>query len=192
MLVTHLSDVVRRNAGSLLSRQDVQQLIDGLRMSAPALLEDIGADGVSLAEIHAILRALLDDMVPIRDLIRILEAVTARARDTRDREQLVEAARQVLAAAISAQAAPEGVLAAITIEPSLEQQLIQARRIGESGSFLDLDASRMEQLIRGDSRRSRRRTAPRASSGVDLLTATASGHAAPRRPGRPLPACSVL
>jgi len=91
---------------------------------------------------------LLDDMVPIRDLIRILEAVTARARDTRDREQLVEAARQVLAAAISAQAAPEGVLAAITIEPSLEHQLIQARRIGESGSFLDLDASRMEQLIR--------------------------------------------
>ena len=148
VLVTHLSDLVRRNAGSLLSRQDVQQLIDGLRLSAPALLEDIGANGVSLAEIHAVLRALLDDLVPIRDLVRILEAVTARARDTRDREQLVEAARQVLASAISAQAAPEGVLAAITIEPSLEQQLIQARRVGESGSFLDLDASRMERLIR--------------------------------------------
>ncbi|MEO8697748.1 MAG: flagellar biosynthesis protein FlhA, partial [Acidimicrobiales bacterium] len=148
VLVTHLSDLVRRNAGSLLSRQDVQQLIDGLRMTAPALLEDIGANGVSLAEIHAVLRSLLDDLVPIRDLVRILEAVTARARDTRDREQLVEAARHVLAAAISAQAAPEGVLAAITIEPSLEQQLIQARRVGESGSFLDLDASRMERLIR--------------------------------------------
>jgi flagellar biosynthesis protein FlhA len=148
VLVTHLSDLVRRNAGSLLSRQDVQQLIDGLRMTAPALLEDIGANGVSLAEIHAVLRSLLDDLVPIRDLVRILEAVTARARDTRDREQLVEAARHVLASAISAQAAPEGVLAAITIEPSLEQQLIQARRVGESGSFLDLDASRMERLIR--------------------------------------------
>jgi flagellar biosynthesis protein FlhA len=148
VLVTHLSDVVRRNAGALLSRQDVQQLIDGLRHTAPALLEDIGANGVSLAEIHAILRALLDDMVPIRDLVRILEAVTARARDTRDREQLVEAARQVLAAAISAQAAPEGALAAITLDPSLEQSLIQARRVGESGSFLDLDAARMERLIR--------------------------------------------
>jgi flagellar biosynthesis protein FlhA len=148
VLVTHLAEIVRRNAAELLSRQDVQLLLDGLKPLAPALVDEIGPSGITLAEVHEILRSLLVDAVPVRDLGRILEAITSRARETRDRETLVESARQALAGAISAQAAPSGTMYAITFEPSLEQQLLMARRAGEGGWFLDIDAIRMERFLR--------------------------------------------
>ena len=93
VIVTHLSEVIRRTARDLLSRQDVAALVESVKESAPALAEEIGGDGLSLAEVQRILRELLDEGVPIRDLTRILESVTSKARETRNPETLVESAR---------------------------------------------------------------------------------------------------
>jgi flagellar biosynthesis protein FlhA len=87
--------------------------------------------------------------VPVRDLTRILEAVTARSRETRAPEQLVEAARSVLGPTITAGAAVGNRLAALTLDPLLEQSLLEACRAGESGTWLALDPTRMEALIAG-------------------------------------------
>jgi flagellar biosynthesis protein FlhA len=150
VIVTHLSEVIRRNARDLLSRQDVAALVESVKESAPALAEEIGGDGgLSLAEVQRVLRDLLDEGVPIRDLTRILEAVTSRSRETRVPEALVESARAVLGPGICAAAAVGGSLKALTFEPLLEQSLLEAARSGDNGSWLAVDPVRMEALIEG-------------------------------------------
>ena len=148
VIVTHLSEVVRGSAGDLLTRQDVQVLVDAVKQVSPVVAGEIG-DVVSLAEVQGVLRDLLEEGVPVRDLTRILEAVTARARTDKSPESLVEAARSVLGPTISSGAAVGGRLAALTLEPLLEASLLESVRAGEGGSWLALDPTRMEQLVQG-------------------------------------------
>jgi flagellar biosynthesis protein FlhA len=147
VIVTHLSEIVRRHAAELLSRQDVQALVDAVREVSPAVATEVGSEGLGLADVQRVLRGLLAEGVPVRDLVRILEAVTARSRETRDTEHLLETARQALAGAISAAAAQHGVLHAVTLDPLLEQSLLETVRPGDSGTFLALEPSMTADLI---------------------------------------------
>ncbi|HVV35912.1 MAG TPA: FHIPEP family type III secretion protein, partial [Acidimicrobiales bacterium] len=150
VLVTHLAEVVRSRAADLLSRQDVQTLVDAVKEIAPTLAAEVGgADGLSIAEVQKVLRGLLAEGVPIRDLVAILEAITATARATRDPEHLLEAARQNIGPAICERVATDGTLAVVTLEPLLEHALLEAVQIGENGSFLAIDPLRTEGLIAG-------------------------------------------
>ncbi|MEX0836605.1 MAG: flagellar biosynthesis protein FlhA, partial [Nitriliruptor sp.] len=96
VVVTHLAEVVRQHADELLSRQQVQMLVEGLRYDEPLLAGDIGSDLLPLPVFHAVLRRLLADRVPIRDLGRIADAVGSRASETRSVEHLASAARVAL------------------------------------------------------------------------------------------------
>ncbi|MGD9750724.1 MAG: flagellar biosynthesis protein FlhA [Acidimicrobiia bacterium] len=149
VVVTHLAELVRRNAPELLTRQATQALLDTLKEVAPAVVGDIGQpDNLSLAEVQAILRGLLAEQVPIRDLVTILETVTARARESRVVEDLVSAARVALGPAISAQVADErGVLHVITLEPMLERHLLEAVQSSPGGAFLSVTPERIEDLL---------------------------------------------
>ena len=149
VIVTHLSEVVRVAAPDLLTRQDVQVLVEAVKTVSPVVAGEIGGDVLTLAEVQRVLRELLAEGVPVRDLTRILEAVTARARETRQVEALVESARGVLGPTISAGAAVGGRLAALTLDPMLEQSLLETVRGGDNGSWLALDPVRMEQLVEG-------------------------------------------
>ena len=162
VIVTHLSEVVRSCAADLLTRQDVQVLVDAVKTISPVVAAEVGTESLSLAEVQRVLRELLSEGVPVRDLTRILEAVTARSRETRSPEALVEAARGVLGPTISAGASVGGRLAALTLDPLLEQSLLESARGGDSGSWLALDPIRMEQLVQG--------------IGDAVSTAEASGH----------------
>ena len=128
VIVTHLSEVVRSAAGDLLTRQDVQVLVDAVKQVSPVVAGEIGGDVLSLSEVQGVLRDLLEEGVPVRDLTRILEAVTARARTDKSPEGLVEAARGVLGPTISSGAAVGGRLACLTLEPLLEASLLEAVR----------------------------------------------------------------
>ncbi|MCW2606545.1 MAG: flagellar biosynthesis protein FlhA [Frankiales bacterium] len=149
VIVTHLSEVVRSAAPELLTRQDVQVLVDAVKTVSPVVAAEVGSDHLSLAEVQRVLRDLLSEGVPVRDLTRILEAVTGKARETRSAEALVEAARGVLGPTICAGAAVGGRLAALTLDPLLEQSLLEAVRTGDGGTWLALDPIRMEQLVTG-------------------------------------------
>ena len=149
VLVTHLAEVVRSRAADLLSRQDVQTLLDAIKEIAPALASEIGPDGMSIVEVQKVLRGLLSEGVPIRDLVAILEAVTAQARVTRDPESLLEAARQAIGPAICERLSQEGTLAVVTLEPLLEQALLESVAMGDGGSFLAIDPIRTEGLLHG-------------------------------------------
>ncbi|MFT7502634.1 MAG: flagellar biosynthesis protein FlhA [Gammaproteobacteria bacterium] len=138
LVVTHLAEVVRRRAGKLLSRTDVKGLMDGVASSDPAVIDDLSANSVSPAEVQAVLAALLDDGIAIRDLVRILEAIGDRARTGRVPDSLVEAARTALGPAITAAYSSKGVLPVITISPAVESQLAAGFEISEAGAVLQL------------------------------------------------------
>ena len=149
VIVTHLSEVIRRHAGQLLSRQDVARLVDAVKSVAPSVAGEVGGDIITLAEVQKVMRALLEEGVAVRDLPRILEAITAKARENRAPEGLVEAARQALGPAICASAASGTTLHALTLDPLLEQSLLECVRNGDQGSWLAIDPVRMESLLDG-------------------------------------------
>jgi flagellar biosynthesis protein FlhA len=147
VLVTHLSSIVGAQASRLLSREDVRVLTEGVRSVSPASVEELTPALLSLAEIHRVLQGLLVEQVPINDLTRIYEALTLRAKAGADAESLVEAARAALGPALVARFADSGHLAVITIEPTLEQSLVQDLRPAEGGTQLVVDPTRLDAFM---------------------------------------------
>jgi flagellar biosynthesis protein FlhA len=147
LVVTHLAEVVRRRAGRLLGRTDVKHLVDGVRATDPQVIEDLNAAGVTTVEIQRVLATLLDDGVPIRDLVRILEAVSERARTVRTPEALVEAARAELGPAITSALAANGRLSAVTLAPSTESWLLTGLRSVDGTSQLEVLPQETDALV---------------------------------------------
>jgi len=148
MITTHLAEVARQHAGSLVSRQDVKALVDLVRQTDQAVIDELNAAQITLAEVQRVLQELLDERVPVRDLVRILETMSERGRQTRDPEALVEAVRASLGPAISAALATDGRLAVMSLDPMLEQQLLNAVRPGDGGTFLAVDPETVDALVR--------------------------------------------
>jgi flagellar biosynthesis protein FlhA len=146
VVTTHLAEVVRENAAKLLGREDVKALVDTVRRSNPTVVEELTPTTLTLGEVHRVLQALLEERVPIRDLARIFEAMSSRARTSTDLEGLVEAARGVVGPAICAAYSSRGTLQVITLDPMLEQELLGAVRPGEQGSFLLVDGALLGAL----------------------------------------------
>jgi flagellar biosynthesis protein FlhA len=146
VVTAHLAEVVRANAARLLARSDVKLLVDGVRESDPVVAEELTGAGVTLAEVQTVLQSLLDESVAIRDLVRILEVVSERARVTKDPEALVEAVRTALGPAIAAAHAQDGRLPALTLDPLLEHGLAEAIRPTEHGAVLAADPDTIERL----------------------------------------------
>ena len=147
LIVTHLSEIVRRRAGRLLSRTDVKELIDGVRATDPTVIDDLATANLGTADVQRVLATLLDDGIPVRDLVRILEAIGERARTVRTPEALVEAARAELGPAITAALATDGRLSVMTVAPFSEERLAGALRITDAGSLLELAPPYTESLI---------------------------------------------
>ena len=149
VISVHLAEVCREHASDLLSRQDVKALMDLARDTDPAVLDDLTTAQVGVSEVHAVLQALLADQVPIRDLVRILEVISAQARVTRDTEALAEACRTVLAPAISADRASDGRLPVLSLDPVLEHRLLGALTRTEHGTAVALEPDLAQALSDG-------------------------------------------
>ena len=147
VLTTHLAEVVRVHAAQLLGREDVRALTEMVKRSHPSVVEELTPALLSLGEVQRVLQALLAEQVPIRDLTRIFEALSLRARAATDVEGLVEACRATLGAAVSAPYLVEGRLPVLTLDPALEQSLLETVRPSETGSFLLLDGERVETIL---------------------------------------------
>ncbi len=149
VISVHLAEVCRTHAPELLSRQDVKHLIELVRETDPAVLEDLTAAQIGAGEVHAVLQALLADLVPIRDLVRILEVISEQARVARDVESLSEACRVALASAICADRADGGRLPVLSLDPMLEQTLLHSLTRNERGTSVVLDPDLAEALSSG-------------------------------------------
>lgn len=147
VLITHLSSLITQHADRLLTREDVRMLTEGLKETNPAVVEELVPNQLSLGQIQQVLAGMLHEQVSIRDLSRIYEALSLKVKGTVEPEHLIEAARLSVAPAIAARYARAGVLRAITLEPVLEQELLEGLRPGEDGSQILFDPTRLDTFF---------------------------------------------
>ena len=148
VVTTHLSEVIRTHAADILRRQDVQRLLDGVRMEHPAVVDELVPHLLSLAEVQQVLQHLLREGISIRDLVTVLEALGNHARTTKDVPTLAEHVRAALAPAISARyATPEGDLYVLTLQPEVSSHLVDSLQATESGPQLSLDPEWLQRLL---------------------------------------------
>ena len=159
LVITHLSEAVRQHASRLLGREEVAAATRSLKRTHPVVVEDLTPALLSLGEIQRVLHALLDEGVSVRDLVRIYEALSVAAKGGTDPDRLVEAARNALAPAITAQHAADGQLDVLTVDPQLQQTLLESVRPGDGGAQLVLGAGLAEGLVAGIADRYRTETA---------------------------------
>jgi len=125
VLATHLMETLKGNAAELLGRQDVQDMIDALKESYPALVDEVVPARVPLGVLHRVLQRLLQERVPIRDMVTILETLADMSEQTKDPEALTEHVRRALANVIGdTHVGRDGAIRGITIGPSLEAALM--------------------------------------------------------------------
>ncbi|RMH19029.1 MAG: flagellar biosynthesis protein FlhA, partial [Gemmatimonadetes bacterium] len=135
VVATHLMESLKGSAAELLGRQDVQELLDALKESYPALVEEVVPDKVPLGVLHRVLQRLLRERIPIRDLVTILETLADASEHTKDPETLTEHVRRALSPVIGEIfAGRDGSVKGITIGPELEASLMSLFSPGRGGA----------------------------------------------------------
>jgi flagellar biosynthesis protein FlhA len=146
-LSTHLSEVIRAFLPDLLTRQQTKEMVDRVAQTSPRLVEDLVPKVLGLGEIQRVLRQLLRERVPIKDLTTVLEALADAAATTRDPDALNEAVRVALGRAICrVHQTEQGDLPTINLAPSLEERLMQAVVRTEQGTVLAIDPNDAQQI----------------------------------------------
>ncbi|HEB52985.1 MAG TPA: flagellar biosynthesis protein FlhA [bacterium] len=158
VLITHLTETLKKIAGELLSRDDVKALIDNLKEQAPAVVEELIPGQLTLGQVQRILASLLREAVPIRNLQAILEALADASVETKDPRQLTEHVRARLARTIcEPHLDPEGTLHAVFLDPDLERNLSEALAGNDGannlpqgflGKFVDNTAQALSSMAR--------------------------------------------
>jgi flagellar biosynthesis protein FlhA len=129
VLVTHLSETLKRNCAEILSRQDVQQLLDNLKTTHATVVNELVPTQLTVGQVQRVLQNLLAEGISIRNLAAILEKVSDHAHLTKNPDELSEHARRALGSQIIKPfQMPSGSVRAITLDPRLEQQLAQGLR----------------------------------------------------------------
>jgi flagellar biosynthesis protein FlhA len=147
VVTTHLAEVVRSHAARLLGREDVRMLTDAVKRTHPAVVEELTPAQLSLGEVQRVLQSLLDEQVSVRDLVRIFEALSLRARAGKDLDGLVESARSALGPAIVAPYVVDGAVSVLSFEPGLEHRLLEGLRPTDSGAVLAIDPDLAQTVL---------------------------------------------
>ena len=140
VMVTHLSESVRRHAYQILTRQDVQTLMDNLKDEHPALINELIPNMLNIGQIQRILQNLLAEVIPIRNLVGILERVADHAAATKNPDELSEQARKVLGSEIIKPfLTDENEVRAVTMEPWLEEEIAKGLQKSATESVLYME-----------------------------------------------------
>ncbi len=148
IIATHLTEVIRQHIAELLTRQDVQNLINNIKDSNTALIDELVPKLMGIGEIQKVLQNLLSEGISIRDLVTIFETLADHATVTRDTDILTEYVRQSLKRAISSKYFPPNeVTNVITLDPAIEQEIMSSVKNTEQGSYLSLDPERTKKIM---------------------------------------------
>lgn len=140
IIATHLMEVITQNIHELLTRQDVQNLIDNVKDANETLVSELVPKMLSVGEIQKVLQNLLQEGISIRDLITIFETLADYAPTTHDTDILTEYVRQSLKRAISNKYfANKDMTSVITLDPKVEQEIMNSVKQTEQGAYLALD-----------------------------------------------------
>ena len=148
IIATHLTEVIRQHIAELLTRQDVQNLINNIKDNNSTLIDELVPKLMGIGEIQKVLQNLLEEGISIRDLVTILETLADHAAVTRDPDILTEYARQGLTRAISSKYFTVGeVTNVVTVDPAIEQEIMNSVKNTEQGSYLSLDPERSKKIV---------------------------------------------
>lgn len=149
IIATHLTEVIRHHLSELLTRQDVQRLVDNLKETNPVLVDELVPKLMGLGEIQKVLQNLLWEGISIRDLLTIFETLADRATATRDTDILTEYVRQSLKRAISGKYfTPNETTSVVTLDPKLEQEIMNSVKQTEQGAYLTIDPEKTKQIMK--------------------------------------------
>ena len=148
IIATHLTEIIRQHIAELLTRQDVQNLINNVKENNSSLVEELVPKLLGLGEIQKVLQNLLKEGISIRDLLTILETLADYAPTTRDTDILTEYVRQSLKRAISTKYFPSHeTTSVLTLDPKIEQEIMGSVKQTETGAFLNLDPARSKAIL---------------------------------------------
>ena len=149
IIATHLTEIIRSYISELLTRQDVQNLINNIKESNPSLVDELTPKLLGLGEIQKVLQNLLKEGISIRDLLTIFETLADHAVVTRDTDVLTEYVRQSLKRAISAKyfSANEQT-SVVTLDPKIEQEIMNSVKQTEQGAYLTIDPERTKAIMK--------------------------------------------
>ncbi len=148
IIATHLTEVIRSHIAELLTRQDVQNLIDNVKETNPVLVDDLVPKLLGIGEIQKVLQNLLSEGISIRDLLTIFETLADHAVTTRDTDVLTEYTRQALKRAISSRYfMPNEATSVITLDPAIEQEIMSSVKQTEQGAYLTIDPERTKLIM---------------------------------------------
>jgi flagellar biosynthesis protein FlhA len=150
VLITHLTEVIKSHGAELLTRQETQKLIEHVKHTDEAAVNELLPNLLTLGEVQKVLQSLLKERVGIRDLATVLETLADYAPRTRDLDALAEFARASLARQICKQYQDEdGIIRVITLAPGLEQELRGAVQATPTGNMLAIEPQLAQAIIRG-------------------------------------------
>ena len=147
VMLTHLSETVKKYAYEMLGRTETIQLVDNLKRSAPELVEETIPDIISYATLEKVLRNLLREGVPIKDLGTIVETLADALTQGRDVDGATEQVRGSLARTITRRFCEDGQLRVVTLDAEVEKKIIASLTRNEQGVYLAMGPELMQQIV---------------------------------------------
>ncbi len=148
VITTHVTELLKQHADELLTRQDVQHMLEHLSVTSPKVVEEL-KEAATLGIVQKVLQNLLREGIPIRDLLTIAEAIADYATVTKDPEVLTEYVRQRLSRSIIKPLEDStGTINVITLDPGLENLIAQGIQKSEHGSYLILEPELIQKILR--------------------------------------------
>ncbi len=148
IIATHLTEIIRQYLADLLTRQDVQNLVNNVKESNPSLVEELVPKLLGLGDIQKVLQNLLKEGISVRDLVTIFETLADHAAATRDTDILTEYVRQSLKRAISNKYFPlNETTSVVTLDPGLEQEIMGSVKQTEQGAYLTLEPEKTKSIM---------------------------------------------
>ena len=148
IIATHLTEIIRQHIAELLTRQDVQNLVNNLKETNPSIVEELVPKLLGLGEVQKVLQNLLQEGISIRDLLTIFETLADYSATTRDTDILTEYVRQSLKRAICAKFFPANeTTSVVTLDPKVEQEIMASVKQTEQGAYLTLDPEKTKAIV---------------------------------------------
>lgn len=147
VMLTHLSETVRKHAHELLNRQEVVRLVDNMKKQSPELVEELIPALISYGNFQKILTNLLKEGIPIKDMETIMETIVDSSMTVKDLETITENIRVALKRTITRKFCESGSMKVVTLDAELEKNIITSLTTGEHGMYLALSPDVMQSVI---------------------------------------------
>jgi flagellar biosynthesis protein FlhA len=172
VLITHLTEVIKSHAHEIITREDIQKIIENLKKDSPTLVDELTPNVLTLGVVHEVIRNLLRERISIRDFATVLETLIDHAPATKDPEALTEYVRQRLCRTLCGQYQNEASkISTISFEPRLEQEIANSIHTTGNKSVLALEPNYAQKVI--DAIAETMKKTYSSSSNTVLLTSSA-------------------